>query len=81
MLRTQHIPIIQSRPSKVLGIALVLISLIGLAIPYIPAISTALKMQRPHLTFYPFLVAILLSYMGLVQVVKTIYRRLYKEWL
>jgi len=81
MLRTQHIPLIQSRPSKVLGGALILICMVGLALPYIPPIAHALQMQRPHPTFYAFLVAILLSYMMLVQMVKLVYRRIYHEWL
>ena len=81
MLRTQHIPLIQSRPSKVLGSALIFICIIGLAIPYISPIAHALQMQRPHPTFYGFLVAILVGYMVLVQLVKTIYRRIYGEWL
>jgi P-type Mg2+ transporter len=81
MLRTQHIPLIQSRPSKVLGTALVLICCVGMALPYIPGLSTALKMEHPHPTFYAFLVGLLASYMVLVQVVKTVYRSIYKEWL
>lgn len=81
MLRTQHVPLIQSRPSKILGSALILICILGLAIPYIPPLANALQMQRPHPTFYGFLVAILVSYMLLVQLVKTVYRRIYGEWL
>lgn len=81
MLRTQHIPLFQSRPSKVLGTALILICIIGLAIPYIRPIADALQMQPPHPTFYGFLTTILLSYMLLVQFVKTIYKRVYGEWL
>ena len=81
MLRTQHIPILQSSPSRVLGSALVIISALGLALPYIPRIAPALGMQEPKPTFYGLLAAILVSYVLLVQIVKTIYRRLYKEWL
>jgi len=81
MLRTQHIPLVQSRPSKVLGAALVIICVVGWVLPYVPALSSALQMQRPHPTFYGFLVPILISYMLLVQLVKIIYRRVYKEWL
>jgi P-type Mg2+ transporter len=81
MLRTQHVPFLQSWPARPLGLALTTMSLIGLALPYIPHISEALQMQHPHPTFYGFLVAILLSYIGLVQGVKVIYMRIYKEWL
>lgn len=81
MLRTQHIPIFQSSPSKTLASALICMSAVGLALPYIPRIAPALLMQSPHPTFYGFLVAIVFSYVLLVQAVKTIYRRIYKEWL
>jgi len=81
MLRTQHIPVVQSLPAKPLGAALTIICLVGLALPYIPTLSSALQMQHPHPAFYGFLVPILLSYMLLVQLVKTIYRRIYHEWL
>lgn len=81
MLRTQHIPLFQSRPAKPVAIALTLVGTVGLSLPYIPPIASALQMQRPHPTFYGFLVAILVFYMLLTQGVKTVYRRLYNEWL
>jgi Mg2+-importing ATPase len=81
MLRTQHIPLFRSRPAKVVSFALTVIGLIGLAIPYIPPIANALQMERPHPSFYGFLAAILFCYVLLTQVVKTIYRHIYKDWL
>jgi len=81
MLRTQHIPIIKSRPAWPLGSALTIVCIAGLVLPYIPILSSALQMQHPHPSFYGFLVPILISYMLLAQLVKLIYRRLYKEWL
>jgi P-type Mg2+ transporter len=81
MLRTQHIPIIKSRPSWVLGSALTIIFATGLVRRYIPTLSSALQMQHPHPTFYGFLVPILISYMLLVQLMKFIYKRVHKEWL
>jgi P-type Mg2+ transporter len=81
MLRTQHIPIIQSSPGKLLSATLLIMGTIGLSLPYIPPLAQALQMEHPHPTFYGFLCAILLSYILLVQVVKTIYRRIYKEWM
>ena len=81
MLRTQHIPFFQSWPSRVIGVALAIIASVGLAIPYIPPIAAALLMQHPHPLFYGFLVVILVCYMLLVQLVKTVYIRIYKEWI
>lgn len=81
MLRTQHVPFFQSSPSRTLGSALGLMSVIGLALPYIRPIASALQMQRSSLDFYGFLVIILLGYILLVQVIKVVYKRLYNEWL
>jgi len=81
MLRTQHIPLIQSRPAKPMAAALVLIAAVGMSLPYIPGINSALKMQHPRPTFYGFLAAILTTYILLVQLVKVIYKRIYKQWI
>ena len=81
MLRTQHIPFFQSSPSRQLGAALTLMCLVSLALPYIPRLSTALHMQYPYPSFYGFLVAIVTSYILLVQGVKMVYMKVYKEWI
>lgn len=56
------------------------IAVIGIAIPYTP-LGTALSMEHPNASFLGFLPVILICYCLLVQIVKTTYIRVFKEWL
>jgi Mg2+-importing ATPase len=56
------------------------IAVIGLIIPY-TSIGAALKMTPLPIMYYPFLVAILLGYGVLTQVVKKFFIRKYGQWL
>jgi P-type Mg2+ transporter len=58
-----------------------LVGCVALAVPYLPRVHSALRMMPPLPEYYGFLVAILVSYMLLVQVVKTIYQRIFNDWL
>ena len=80
LLRTPKWPFIQSYASKHVSITTLLIAAIGIAIPYSP-LGRAEEMEYPYPIFYPFLVGILFCYMALVQIVKMIYIRIFKEWL
>ncbi|KAF8334481.1 P-type ATPase [Amanita rubescens] len=80
LLRTPKWPFIQSYASKHVSITTMLIAAIGIAIPYSP-LGRAEEMEYPYPIFYPFLVGILFCYMALVQIVKMIYIRIFKEWL
>ncbi|KAK2462803.1 hypothetical protein APHAL10511_005194 [Amanita phalloides] len=80
LLRTHKLPFIQSYASKLVFLTTLLIAAIGIAIPYTP-LGRAEHMAHPYPMFYPFLVGILICYMALVQITKTIYIRLFKEWL
>jgi len=80
LLRTHKLPFIQSYASKHVAITTLLIAAVGIAIPYSP-LGRAEEMEHPYPMFYAFLVGILICYMTLVQIVKMIYIRLFKEWL
>ena len=80
LLRTPKWPFIQSYASKHVSITTLLIAAIGIAIPYSP-LGRAEEMEYPYPIFYPFLVGILICYMALVQIVKTMYIRVFNEWL
>lgn len=80
LLRTHKFPFYQSRASKLVTLTTLLIAAIGIAIPYSP-LGSFEHMEHPYPMFYPFLVAILICYMILVQVVKMIYIHVFKEWL
>jgi P-type Mg2+ transporter len=62
-------------------IVTLLVGCIVLAIPYVPRVNSALRMMPPLPEYYGFLVAILLSYVLLAQVVKMIYQRIFNDWL
>lgn len=80
LIRTAKVPFIESRASKALLISTLLISLIGIIIPYTP-LGTALDMVSMPLIFIPVLLGIILLYAIMVQVLKKIYIKKYGQWL
>lgn len=54
---------------------------IVIGIPYVPKLNTAIGMTPPRPEYYGFLVAMNFAYAILVQIVKTIYQRVFREWL
>jgi len=80
-LRTGKIPFIQSRASTPVVILTTIIAGIVIGIPYVPKLNTAIGMTPPRPEYYGFLVAMNFAYVILVQIVKTIYQRVFKEWL
>lgn len=81
MLRTSKMPFVQSRPATPVAATLTFMACLGLVLPYIKPIASALHMARPNPSFYGFLVIIVICYVSLVQVVKMAYIKRYKEWL
>jgi Mg2+-importing ATPase len=80
-LRTPKIPFFQSRASTHLTVVTTSIAFIAMASPWIPGISETLKFEHPDPEFYAFLVAIVAAYSMLVQLSKTIYLKIFKDWL
>ena len=74
MIRTQKIPFIQSRPGLPLLAMTGLIMACGILIPMGPA-AHYFKLQALPLAYFPILVAILLGYMTLTQMMKGLYAR------
>ena len=52
-----------------------------MAMPYIPQVSSALKMMPPEPGYYGLLAAMITGYACVIQVVKTLYQAKFKEWL
>ena len=52
-----------------------------MVIPYVPKVSSALKMMPPEPEYYGFLVAIITGYACVVHVVKSLYLAKFKEWI
>jgi Mg2+-importing ATPase len=80
IMRTKHIPIVQSRPSK----SLVWVSVIaGLVITFIPftGLNKFFGLVPLNLNYFTLLALILVCYMVLASVVKVIYIKFKKSWL
>jgi Mg2+-importing ATPase len=80
MIRTKKIPFIQSWATTPVIALTSVIMLIGIALPFTP-FASAFKMEALPLTYFPFLIVILIGYCALTQVVKTWYIRKFDSWL
>jgi Mg2+-importing ATPase len=80
IIRTRKIPFIQSWATAPVVAMTSLIMLIGIIIPFSPA-AEILKMQPLPLSYFPWLIGILTSYVVLAQIIKNWYIRRFNEWL
>jgi P-type Mg2+ transporter len=81
LIRTAKLPIIQSRPTKLLVFSSVLVLAVGFALPYIPPIANPMHFTKPENTFLGFLVAEMMFYAVVVEITKRIQLKLFKRWL
>ena len=80
MIRTRKIPFIQSRATwPVIGMT-TLVMVIGIVIPF-TSFGASIGLQVLPLSYFPWLVGILLSYCVLTQLVKNWYVRRFSSWL
>lgn len=80
MIRTRKIPFIQSRATwPVMGLTF-LIMAIGIAIPF-TTFGRSIGLEPLPLTYFPWLVGILLAYCVLTQFVKQWYMKRFTRWL
>ncbi|MFI8104887.1 magnesium-translocating P-type ATPase [Streptomyces sp. NPDC086023] len=80
MIRTRKIPFVQSRASWPVMVATVLAVLTGLFLPFSP-LASALGFVPVPMSYFPWLVGVLLAYCTLTQLVKTWYVRRFGTWL
>lgn len=80
MIRTQKIPFIQSRASWPVILMTILIVLVGIAIPF-TQMGASVGLQGLPMSYFAILIAILIAYGALTQIVKMIYIRKFKTWL
>ncbi|GGH12286.1 magnesium-translocating P-type ATPase [Paenibacillus segetis] len=80
MIRTEKIPFIQSIASKPVVLLTSLIMTIGIYLPF-SGFGANIGLQPLPLSYFPWLVATLLSYCILTQVAKKWYIRRFNEWL
>ncbi len=71
--RYEELPFIQSRPSA----ALMILTVAGIAavsvLPYLPKVSEALGLVSLPMSFFEWLLALMLGYLVLISIVKALY--------
>jgi Mg2+-importing ATPase len=80
MIRTRRIPFIQSWATAPVIALTSAIMVIGIALPFTP-FADAFKMVPLPLIYFPFLLAILVAYCALTQVIKMWYIKKFDVWL
>lgn len=80
MIRTRKIPFIQSWAATPVVALTSLIMVIGIILPFSP-FAASLKMQPLPLSYFPWLIGILISYCMLTQLVKTWFIKKFHQWL
>jgi Mg2+-importing ATPase len=80
MIRTQHIPFIQSRAATPVILLTASIMAFGIYLPFL-SLGEHLGMVPLPLSYFPWLAGILLSYCVLTQLVKQLYIRRFGQWL
>lgn len=80
MIRTRKIPFIQSRATwPVMGLTFLIMG-VGIIIPFTP-FGASIGLEPLPMSYFPWLVGILLSYCILTQLVKNWYIRKFEKWL
>lgn len=80
MIRTEKIPCIQSRAAVPVLLLTSLIMAVGIYLPY-STLGSAVSLVHLPSAFFPWLLATLLAYGALTQLVKTWYMRRFHAWL
>ena len=80
MIRTRKIPFIQSSASLPVMFLTATVMAIGIVIPFSP-LGASVGFAPLPLSYFPWLVATLLSYCVLTQIIKTLYVRRFAKWL
>ncbi|CAM5363053.1 magnesium-translocating P-type ATPase [Streptomyces abikoensis] len=80
MIRTRKVPFIGSRASAPVMVMTAVVMAFGLLLPFSP-LAPALSMEALPMSYFPWLIAILLAYCALTQAVKTWYIRRFNTWL
>lgn len=80
LLRTSKVPFIQSMPSHQLFLTTIIITIIGISIPYTQLGST-IGLTPITLIFYAYLAGVVIVYFIASQLLKMIYIKVNKRWL
>jgi Mg2+-importing ATPase len=80
MIRTKKIPFIQSKATTPVLLLTGIIITVGICIPF-TVFGASVGLQPLPLSYFPWLVGILLSYCVLTQIVKTMFIKKFNRWL
>lgn len=80
-LRTDKIPLVQSRPNIIFGLGILLSCLVGVLVIYVPYLNTALDFTSVNPIFFLFLLFAILIYGFLTEPIKRLYKKHYKRLL
>ena len=80
MIRTRKVPFIQSSASWPVMLMTFSIMAVGICIPFTP-FGSSIGLTPLPLSYFPWLISILLSYCVLTQWLKTLYIKAFKRWL
>ncbi|MFW5647621.1 MAG: magnesium-translocating P-type ATPase [Candidatus Alkaliphilus sp. MAG34] len=80
MIRTKKVPFIQSRATNPVLFLTGVIMIVGIVIPF-SAFGAAAGLQPLPLSYFPWLIGILLAYSWSIQVAKNMYIRKFGTWL
>jgi Mg2+-importing ATPase len=80
MIRTRHVPFVQSRASWPLLITTACVIAVGLWLPFSP-LAPSLKFVQPPAGFMVFLLLVVVGYWGLTSLLKRLYIARFGTWL
>ncbi len=80
MIRTQHIPFLQSTAARPVLILTGLVMIIGISLPF-TRLSTQIGLTPLPLYYFPWLFGILTIYALVTEIIKRIYIRKFNRWL
>ncbi|XP_057972496.1 uncharacterized protein LOC131160660 [Malania oleifera] len=80
LIRTEKIPFIQEVASWPVICSTIVISVIGITIPFTP-VGKVMRFMPLPLSYFGFLVVLFLGYFSVGQVVKRLYIMIYKSWI
>jgi len=80
MIRTQRIPFVQSTAAAPVLMLTAIVMAIGIFVPF-SSLGASVGMQPLPLSYFGWLIATLLSYCVLVQIIKAVYIRRFGKWL
>ncbi|KAJ0984624.1 hypothetical protein J5N97_002980 [Dioscorea zingiberensis] len=80
LIRTERIPFVQDMASSPVILSTILVSAVGILIPY-TVVGRVMGMTELPLSYFGFLVVLFLGYFFIGQVAKKVYIMIFKQWL